>query len=177
MHAGIPAKNWKCSILHQKWKCFSTSQTFGPWTLLRKLPAKIVANFSVMKVVSRNTSDNTTRKTSLIATYVRGNSIQSSCWRTTLENVIQMWTVTFVIRICWKVHSIVTNKRTRRIHSNVKCVIKFTQGKTTWRSTWRLAGQILCESEKKQQTLEEFDCKFCEKVYASNQKLGKHVSC
>ena len=96
------------------------SQTCGPWILLRKLPVKIVAKFSVMKVVSRNTSDNNTRKTSLIDTYVRGNSIQSSCWRTTLENVIQMWTVTFVIRICWKVHSIVTNKRTRRIHSNVK---------------------------------------------------------
>ena len=148
MHADIPAKKWKCSILHQKWKCFSTSQTCGPWTLLRKLPAKIVAKFSVMKVVSRDTSDNTTRKTSLIATYVRGNSIQSSCWRTTLDYVIQMLTVTFAIPICCKVHSIVTNKRTRRMHSNVKRVIMFTQGKTTWKSTWRLAGQILCESEK-----------------------------
>ena len=115
---------------------------------LRKLPAKIVAKFSVMKVVSRDTSDNTTRKTSLIATYVRGNSIQSSCWRTTLDYVIQMLTVTFAIPICCKVHSIVTNKRTRRMHSNVKRVIMFTQGKTTWKSTWRLAGQILCESEK-----------------------------
>ena len=73
-------------------------------------------------------------------------SLQSSCWRTTLDYVIQMWTVTFAIPICCKVHSIVTNKRTRRMHSNVKCVIMFTQGKTTWKSTLKTCGADIAVS-------------------------------
>ena len=147
----IPSKKWKCSILHKRCPFFSAEQTVRQWTSLGGLvlPAKIVAKFFVMKLVSRGTSDKTTRKRSLIATYVGGNSIQSSCWKTTSEKVMHMWTVTFVIKNCWKVHWMVTNKRTRKIHSSVKRVIMFTQGKITWKSTWRLAGQILCESEKK----------------------------
>ena len=113
-----------------------------------------------------------------------------------------MWAVTFVIRICWKVHSIVTNKRTRRMHSNVKCVIMFKE-KQPGKAHEHLRDRY-CASQKRsnrgiqlwcmwkdftekayltqhkrthavRKTLKEFDCKLCEKVYASNQKLGKHV--
>ena len=162
MHADIPAKNWKCSILHQKWKLFSTSQTCGPWTLLRKLPAKIVAKFSVMKVVSRDTSDNTTRKTSMIVTYVRGNSIQSSCWRTTLDYVIQMLTVTFVIKICWKVHWIVTNKRTRNVFKCETCDNIYTRKNYLEKHTKSCGADIVRVRKK---VTGAFNCDACGKIF------------
>ena len=144
----IPSKKWKCSILHKRCPFFSAEQTVRRWTSLGGLvlPAKIVAKFFVMKLVSRGTSDNTTRKRSLIATYVGGNSIQSSCWKTTSEKVMHMWTVTFVIKNCWKVHCTGTSEHTRRMYSNVEHVIMFTHWKITWEGTWRLVGK----SEEKQ---------------------------
>ena len=102
--ANIPSKKWKCTILHKMCQFFSAEQTVRRWTPLGRLPAFIVAKFSAMQKLSRDTFDSTTRKVSLIATYVRENSTQSSCSRTTLDCSTQIQTVRFVIKLCWKVH-------------------------------------------------------------------------
>ena len=89
----IPSKKWKCSILHKRCPFFSAEQTVRRWTPLGGLglPAKIVAKFSVMQMLSRDTFDSITKKESLIATFVRENFTQSSCSRTTLDCSRQMW--------------------------------------------------------------------------------------
>ena len=69
----IPSRKWKCSILHKRCPFFSAEQTVRRWTPLGRLPAFIVAKFSAMQKLSRDTFDSTTRKVSLIATYVREN--------------------------------------------------------------------------------------------------------
>ena len=108
----IPSKKWKCSILHKRCPFFSAEQTVRRWTPLGGLvlPAKIVAKFSVKQMLSRDTFDSTTKKVSLIATYVRENFTQSSCLSTTLDCSTQMQTVRFVIKLSWKVHLMLTKK-------------------------------------------------------------------
>ena len=140
----IPSKKWKCSILHKRCPFFSAEQTVGRWTPLGGLvlPAKIVAKFSVKQMLSRDTFDSTTKKVSLIATYVRENFTQSSCLSTTLDCSTQMQTVRFVIKLSWKVDLMLTKKHTRRMHSSVNHVIKSTIGKTTWKITGRLVEDL-----------------------------------
>ena len=148
----MPLWKRKWSIPNLQCPFISYVRDTALWTSPQSIShVKSAEKVSVKEVFSTNTSDSTTRKTSQTVLYVEENFLLSSCWRATLQGLIQMWSVTYVTKLWRKEGWVGTYKHTRTQNLSVKRVIMFTTGETSWKSIRPLVEQTWCELEKPQQ--------------------------
>ena len=184
----MPLWKRKWSIPNLQCPFISYVRDTALWTSPQSIShVKNAEKVSAKEVFSTNTSDSTTRKTSQTVLYVEEIFLLSSCWRATLQGLIQIWTQThqdtkFECETCDNVH----NRRDKLEKHKTTC------GSNMVRVREAPTEEYKCDACEKiftknaylsqhkrthavRMKLGEYDCKFCEKIYTSNQNLGKHM--